>query len=138
MNRRRALGIAACCSWLAATGCTSLREIPRGEYAALPERRDVRLETKTGLVYEFDYARFDGDTLTGFRRQDLEGVPDFYASQPFPLDDVSRLSARRLDWYRTGMIGGGVAAVVVAAALRSATKNGSSDDTSGGGGPRIP
>jgi len=136
---RRVLGVAACATWLATCGCTALREIQRSDYAALPERRDVRVETASGLVYEFDYARFSGDTLTGFRRQDVDGERDFHASQEFPLDGVSRLSSRRLDWYRTGLIGGGVAAVIVAAALRASTANGSGDGgTSGGGGPRIP
>jgi hypothetical protein len=69
--------------WLAASSCTSLREIPRADYSAVPERKGVRVETRDGLVYDFDYAAFTGDSLTGYRhraesrREDLKANSDW-------------------------------------------------------------
>src|SRR5258706_13609376 len=68
--RRASLSLLAL--WLAGSGCTSLREIPRGEYGARTERRDVRLVTREGLKYEFDYMRVEGDTLFGYRHREVE------------------------------------------------------------------
>ena len=37
----------------------------------------MRVETRDGLVYEFDYATYDPDSLTGYRlRTELEGPVD--------------------------------------------------------------
>lgn len=120
---------------VAAQGCTSLREIPRSDYTRLPERRHVRVETVEGLRYEFDFARFSADSLKGFRRLDLEGPVDTYAEVGLDLAELSKLSMRRVDWYRTGLIGGGVLAAVVAAGLATASAS-SDENTSGGGGGR--
>ena len=52
------------------------------------------------------------------------------------LDDVTRLRTRRVDWYRTGLVGGSVLAGVVAIGLAKAS---SGDNSSGGGTyPRCP
>ena len=80
----RAAGYAA---WLLGAGCTALREIPRGEYAAVPERQHVRLQTQEGLIYEFDYVRVEGDSLAGYRRRDLPGPVDDYATLRVPLEE---------------------------------------------------
>ncbi len=127
----RGLRLAALAGWLAASGCTTLREIPRGEYAAIPERKAVRVETREGLVYEFDYATFDPDSLSGFRhRPDVEGPVDQVAMLRIPLDSVQRLTARGVDWYRTGLVGGGVIAGAIALGLTQ----GARASSSGGGG----
>jgi hypothetical protein len=105
---------------LAASSCTALREIPRGEYAARPERRDVAVETRDSLSYEFEFVRVSGDSLVGYRRRDVEGRFDEYDAMGLPFDQIVRLSARRVDWYRTGLIGGtAIAAIVISALSRS-------------------
>jgi hypothetical protein len=122
---------------VAAQGCTSLREIPRSEYTSEPERRHVRIETVEGLRYEFDFARFSVDSVRGFRRLDIEGPVDTYAEVGLDLAELSKLSMRRVDWYRTGLIGGGVLAAVVVAGL-STSSSSDDDNSSGGGGGRPP
>lgn len=125
--------------WAAANGCTTLREIPRADFGAVSERKGVRVETRDGLVYDFDYAAVAGDTLTGYRhRNDLEGPVDQTVSFAIALDDIQHLTARRFDWYRTGIVGGSVLAGVLVAGLGAVNRNPSGDEpTSGGGGGRI-
>jgi hypothetical protein len=121
-------------TWLAAGGCTTLREIPRAEYGQLPERKGVRVETREGLVYDFDYVTMGGDSLTGFRhRTDVEGPVDQTVSFRIALDEIQVVTARRLDWYRTGLVGGGVLAGVLVAGLAGTANKGSDSGGSGGG-----
>ena len=140
MTRQRAACIAVLTAWCAASGCTTLQEIPRTEYTALNERRAVRVLTRDSLSYEFDYATITRDSLVGFRRNDVEGggpVPE-YSSLAMPLDTIERLSARKVDWYRTSLIGGlGVLAVAGAGLAKNAASNGG-ETSSGGGTGRIP
>lgn len=117
MRASRCLRVLAALSWLAACDCTTLREIPRNAYAAAEQRKDVTVDTREGLHYEFDYARFGSDTLTGFRQRDTEGKFEEYATLAIPLDAIAKLSARRLDWYRTGLVGGATLSAIVLAAL---------------------
>lgn len=137
MKRSRALSGAALGLWLAASGCSSLREIPRPDYNSLPERKGVRIETRDGLVYDFDYAAFTGDSLTGYRhRSDVEGPVDQTSTFRIALDDIEHLTTRRLDWYRTGLVGGSVLAGVLVAGLGgpAARPSDTGGGTSGGGG----
>ena len=132
MSRTRARAGLLLAAWLAAGGCTTLREIPRAEYAQVPERKGVRVETREGLLYDFDYVTVGADSLTGFRhRSDLEGPVDQTVSFRIALDDIQVLTARRVDWYRTGLMGGGVLAGVLVAGLGG---NGKSSDPNGSGG----
>ena len=110
----RLVGVAA---WLAG-GCTALRELPRGEYAAETERKNVRVETSEGLRYEFDFAQFGPDSLTGFKRRDTNGPYEEYDKVGMPLEGVSRLSVRKVDWVRTGLIGGAAIAAVLVVSLK--------------------
>jgi len=64
MKRPRAQSAAVLALWLAGNGCTTLREIPRSDYGQVQERHGVRVETRDGLVYDFDYASFTADSLT--------------------------------------------------------------------------
>jgi hypothetical protein len=116
--------LAAAALWLAASGCTALREVPRSQYAAQPERRNVRVMTRDSLQYEFERARFAADSLVGYHRRDVEGPVEEYSTVKLALDDVSRLTTRRVDWYRTGLIGGVGLAAILAAALSRAGGDG--------------
>ena len=137
MTRMHVLALAALAAGLA--GCTSLREIPRGQYADLAERRNVRLVTQDSLTYEFDYVNVRNDSLIGYRRQDVEGPIDQYATVQMPLIEVAKLSVRGLDWYRTGLIGGGVVLAIVARGLTKNDEPIQPGDTGGGpGGGRVP
>jgi hypothetical protein len=140
MTSQRAACIAVLTAWCAASGCTTLQEIPRTEYTALNERRAVRVFTRDSLSYEFDYATITRDSLVGFRRNDVEDggpVPE-YTSLAMPLDNIEKLSARKVDWYRTGLIGGlGVLAVAGAGLAKNAV-GGSGEPSGGSGGGRIP
>ena len=139
MTRQRAAAVAALTVWCAASGCTTLQEIPRGQYAAAAERKAVRVMTRDSLQYEFDYAVVSNDTLTGFRRQDVGGAVPEYASLALPLDDIERLSSRRVDWYRTTLVGGvGILAVAGAGLAKNAADRGPGDGSGSGGKGRLP
>jgi hypothetical protein len=127
-----------CALWLLGAGCTSLREVPRGDYAAQPERHNVRIQTRDGLVYEFDVARVEGDSLLGFRERNVEGQFPDMASHRVALEDIEKLSSRGVDWYRTGLVGGGVLVAVVVAGLNAASRNNGDESSSGGTKPPIP
>jgi hypothetical protein len=125
-------------SWLAGSGCSSLSEIPRARYGEREQRRDVRVEMSDGRVFEFDEVHVDGDTLTGYKRQDTEGEVDDFASVRLPIADVSHLSARSVDWVRTGLLSAGVLGIVVIAGLAVSNNNNSSGESSSGGKPPLP
>ena len=103
--------------WLGVSGCTTLREIPPDAYARADERKHVAVDTQDGEHHEFDFVRVGSDTLTGFQRRDVPGDFEEYDTRAIPLVAITKLSARRIDWYRTGLIGGAAIAAVVLAAL---------------------
>jgi hypothetical protein len=104
-------------AWCTGAGCTALREIPRSEYVARAQDRPIRVVTREGLSYELDRAKVEADTLVGYRRRDVEGPIDEFDTLRVPLDDVATISARCIDWYRTGLVGGLSMAAIVAVAL---------------------
>ena len=106
--------------------------------SARAERRNVRLTTQDGRVFEFDFVRVEGDSLTGYRRRDVEGAIEDYASVRFALTELSAVSARSVDWYRTGLIGGGVIAAAAVAGLSRSNDNSPGGSTSPGGPGRGP
>lgn len=123
MRVSRGTCLAVLAAWLASAGCTTLRELPRADYASRPERKGVRVETREGLVYEFDHATFDPDSLTGYRaRTEVEGPFEELAVVRIALDDIVRMRTRTVDWYRTGLVGGSVLAGVIAVGLAQAKK----------------
>ena len=128
MRAGRVLRATLCSIWIAGSGCTTLREIPREEVAARPEKLTVRVTTTDGLVYELESARIEADTLVGYHRVDVEGPVEEFTTLKLPLDQVRTIGARRIDWYRTGLVGGLSLAAVVAAGLSAKNKN------KGGGG----
>lgn len=138
MTLSKLMRVAVLAVWVCAGGCTALRELPRADYAARPQRKGVRVETREGLVYEFDSATFDPDSLTGYRlRAELEGSVDELAVIRIALDDITRMRTRTVDWYRTGLVGGSVIAGVVAIGLVQASK-GVNSTTDGGICTRCP
>ncbi len=114
--------------------CSSLREIPRAQLADMPESRDVSVEMRNGLHYEFDSARFGPDSLWGYVRSDSEGTVTELSTTPLALDDVARVSMRRTDWYRTGLLGAAALGAVIAIAVSQHQPKNSSGD----GGPVKP
>ena len=135
MRRSRAEGAVVLALLLAANGCTALREIPRSDYGQVHERHGVRVETRDGLIYEFDYASFTADSLTGYRnRTEMEGPVDQMVALRLSLDDIDHLTTRKVDWMRTGLIGGTVLATVLVAGLNGNTKPAEPSPTSSGGG----
>lgn len=134
MIRARAARLGVLCAWLASTGCMTLREIPRNDFTAHTERKGVRVETRDGLLYSFDWASFSGDTLVGYRyHPEADGPVDQVTVVRVPFDEVQRLTARELDWQRTGMVGGGVIASALAVGLHAATRNSNQGGSSSGG-----
>jgi hypothetical protein len=104
-------------AWVAGSGCTALREIPRSDYVARAQDRPIRVVTSEGLSYELDEAKIAADTLVGYRRRDVQGPIDEFDTLRLPLDQVAMISARRIDWYRTGVIGALSMAAIVAVAV---------------------
>lgn len=117
MKVHRGWHVAMLLAWIAGTGCTALREIPRPDYVARAQNRPIKVLTREGLNYELDEARIEADTLVGYRRRDVQGPIDEFDTIRLPLDEVATISARRVDWYRTGAIGALSMAAVVAVAL---------------------
>lgn len=131
LSRVWRLGVLA--AWLAGSGCTALREIPRADYAARVADRPVRVLTRAGDDYELESARVESDSLVGVRRREVEGPIDEFETVRLPLDVVASIAARRIDWYRTGLVVGTAAVVVAVAAVRSV-----SGETGGPGGGKDP
>ena len=126
------------CTMLAGTGCAMLRELPRSEYGARAERKRVRVQTTEGLVYEFDYAQIANDTLTGYRERDVAGPVSEFGTLRLPLESVSTMAVREIDWYRTGLVGGGALAAIVAAGLPARNHHDAGSGESGGTKPPPP
>ena len=121
---------------LAANGCTALRELPRSEYAAQDERRDVVMETVDGERVEFESIKVQGDTLTGWReKQDAELPPPAKDADgnllpepaaPLPeerqvmLDRVAKLSVKQVSWKKTSLVFAPVVAGLIVYALTRA------------------
>jgi hypothetical protein len=136
MTSKRWPRLMLCLLGLSTLGCTALREVPRSQYAAMPERKNVRLLTSENLAYEFDYINVEGDTLVGYRQRDASGAVEDYAEVRIPLEGVASLSVRSVSWYRTGLVGGGVIAALVVRGLTNT--NDEAEPPPGGGGSKDP
>jgi hypothetical protein len=120
-----------------AEGCSSLREIPRGQLADLPEQRDVVVDLRNGAHFDFESARFSADSLWGFRRSETEtDIPEL-STTPMSLDAVAKVSARKLDWYRTGLSAAGILGVGVAIAVAQHRPGPAGDGTPTKGPPML-
>lgn len=102
---------------LVSEGCSAFREIPPADYAARPSRDNVKVTLRDGRTFEFDSARIEADSLKGYSRRDDTGIIEEYDTHVFALADIGALSARRIDWYRTGLVGGVSLAAVIAAGI---------------------
>lgn len=130
MSPSKSLRVAVLATWVLGTGCTSLREVPRTDYASETQRKAVHVETRDGLKYDFDYATYDPDSLTGYHtRDEAEGPLEEVAVVHVALEDITRMRTRRLDWVRTGLVGGGIIAGVIAVGL--ARSNGGNSSSGG-------
>ena len=123
--------------WVGGAGCTALREIPRGEYVERVGARPVQVVTNRGEEYELENPRVLADSLVGYRRLDVDGPVDEFETLRLALDDVASISVRRIDWYRTGLVGA-TAAVVIGVAAAKANAGGGGGGTEGGGKKPLP
>ncbi len=117
MKVRRGWQVVMLLAWAAGSGCTALREIPRSDYVARAQDRPIRVVTSEGLSYELDAAKVEADTLVGYRRRDVQGPIDEFDTIRLPLEQVATISARRIDWRRTGLVGGASMAAIVIGAV---------------------
>lgn len=136
---------------LLANGCTALKELPRAEYAAQAERRDVVIESDSGEKMEFESIKVQGDTLTGWAEKKDEKPQDeppprnddgslpvqpplSFDERQIMLDRVAKMSVKQVSWKRTGLIGGALVAGAVAYLL-SRTGDDEAAPPDGGGKP---
>lgn len=134
---------------LFATGCTAMKELPRTEYAAQPDRRDVVIESQSGEKMEFESIQVRGDTLTGWtekkqkeeeeapRSEDgtLPTQPPSFEERQIMLDRVAKMSVKQVSWRRTGLIGGVLLAGTITYLL---TRSGDDNAAPPGGGGKPP
>jgi hypothetical protein len=129
-----------CLVVIAATGCSSLIQVPRSEFASQPVRKNVWIRTQTGEQYAFDRAEFTADSLrgTGYQEKTVlqaDGQPlieEVQSRVSLPLDQVTSLAEKRRNWSRTAKWGLGVgAAAAFVVAVGVAKPN---DEEAGPGG----
>lgn len=126
---------------LLASGCSSMAPVPRAEYAAQPERKNVLVRTLEGEQYAFDRVAVTADSLTGVGYQQKTvyladgqaAVEEVVVPVRLPLERIATLSEKRRDWGRTakwGLGAGAAAAFVIAVG----TNSGEEPDAGPGGG----
>jgi len=129
---------------LAMSGCSSLVQVPRSEFAAVPERKNVRVRTQVGEEYAFDRIRVSADSLSGVgyqqrlvTRSDGETEIDEMATHvSVPLADVVSIEEHRRNWKSATRWGLGVAAAsAFVVVVGSSTGNHDSAKPGGGKGP---
>ena len=129
----------------ASSGCSSLVQVPRAEFAAEPVRKNVLIRTESGQQYAFDRVDVTADSLfgTGYQQQtvirsDGETQVDEIATQVrLPLAEVTSLSERKKDWGRTTKWGvGALAAGAFVVAV--GTSSGNDDEAKPGTGKGNP
>ena len=131
------------------TGCSSLAQVPRAEFAAEPVRKSVLVRTIEGEQYAFDRVAIGADTLSGIGyQQRTVYLPDGQATSEevavpvrLPLEHIATLSEKRRDWGRTarwGLGAAGAAAFVIAVGTTSAEEPAASPGGGKGPGPELP
>lgn len=135
-------------SLVVATGCSSLAQVPRSEFAATPERKGVLVRTLDGEQYSFDHAVIGADTLTGVGYQQrtvlqADGQPsveEFATQVRIPLERIASLQQKRRDWGRTarwGLGAAGAAAFVIAVGTNSGEEPPAKPGGGRGPGPEL-
>jgi len=131
--------------FVTSSGCSSLVQVPRAEFAAEPVRKNVLIRTESGQQYAFDRVDVTADSLygTGYQQQmvirsDGETQVDEVATQiRLPLAEVTSLSERKKDWGRTTKWGvGALAAGAFVVAV--GTNNGNETEAKPGSGKGNP
>jgi hypothetical protein len=131
-----------------ASGCSSLAQVPRGEFASVAERRSVLVRTSDGEQFSFDRALISADSLTGIGYQQHTVIlPD---GQPaieerstqvrLPLERITSLQQKRRDWGRTArwsLGAAGAAAFVVAVGTNTINDDGAGPGGGKGGAPEL-
>jgi hypothetical protein len=112
---------------IAAQSCTAMREIPVAHYGDEGTRRDVVVETTDGRRLEFEESHAEGDTLVGYRRAD-EDTTRTLTETRLPFEQITRLSHKQVDKYRTGLVAG---VVIVGVAVYALTKKKDEPPSSG-------
>ena len=137
--------LSALAVFVASSGCSSLVQVPRAQFAAEPVRKNVLIRTESGQQYAFDRVDVTADSLfgTGYQQQtvirsDGETQVDEVATQiRIPLAEVTSLSERKKDWGRTTKWGvGALAAGAFVVAV--GTSSGDDDEAKPGTGKGNP
>jgi len=128
-----------------ASGCSSLVQVPRADFAAEPERKNVLIRTDLGEQYAFDRVNVTADSLFGTGYQQRTVVRSDGESQieetativRLPLANITSLSEKKRDWSRTIKWGvGALAATALVVAV--GTSSGNTDEAKPGGGKGPP
>ena len=131
-----------------ASGCSSLAQVPRGEFASIPVRKSVLVRTSDGEQFAFDRAVISADSLTGTGYQQrttvmADGEPsveEVVTEVRLPLERIASLQQKRRDWGRTarwGLGAAGAAAFVVAVGTNAIKDDGAGPGPGKGGGPEL-
>ena len=129
---------------VSSTGCSSMVQVPRADFAAEPVRKNVLVRTDQGEQYAFDKVSVTADSLfgTGYQqrtviRSDGESMIDEYATDVrLPLSSVTSLSEKKKDWGRTTKWGiGALAAGAFVVAVGTSNGNDNTAKPGTGKGP---
>jgi len=127
--------------FVTASGCSSLVQVPRADFAAEPVRKNVLIRTDLGEQYAFDRVDVTADSLfgTGYQQKTVvrsDGESEILETSTIvrlPLANITSLSEKKRDWGRTTKWGvGAIAATALVVAV--GTSNGNTDQAKPGGG----
>lgn len=129
-----------------ASGCSSLVQVPRSDFAAVPVRKNILIRTDLGEQYAFDRATVTADSLfgTGYQqrtvvRSDGESMIDEVTTEiRLPLSSITSLSEKRRDWRRTTKWGAGALAASAFVVAVGTNKGSPAAAKPGGGKGPIP
>jgi len=130
--------------FVTASGCSSLVQVPRADFAAEPVRKNVLIRTDLGEQYAFDRVDVTADSLFGTGYQQKTVVRSDGESQieetatlvRLPLANITSLSEKKRDWGRTTKWGvGALAATALVVAVGTSSANTDEARPGGGKGP---
>lgn len=114
MNRSSLLAAAV----IVLSGCSSYREVPRGDLVSGSSQENVRVATVEGFEYKFERVEVAADTLFGFYPVTVERVgpgkqiwyEDSLRRQAIALAQVARIDLVRRDPLKTAIWGASIGA----------------------------